>query len=94
MNLKVIVGIALLGLGVVTIATEGESYLKRLRNADPSPTLREAAPIQETSFPPILGAIALVGGIAFLLDDKKKSTDSLTPSVRRREFAFSTKERP
>jgi hypothetical protein len=94
MNAKVIVGIALLGLSVVTIVTEGSRYLERLRNAEASPTLREAAPTQEASFPPILGAIALVGGVAFLLDNKQKSDDSLTSRLRRRELAFSSKERP
>jgi hypothetical protein len=67
-----IVGIILIVLGVVALAYGGFSYTKREKIVDLGP-IQATAETQETvPLPPILGGLALAGGIVLLIAGSKK----------------------
>jgi hypothetical protein len=67
-----IVGILLIVLGVVALAYGGFSYTKREKIVDLGP-IQATAETQETvPLPPILGGLALAGGIVLLIAGSRK----------------------
>ena len=73
MNTLKIVGILLIVLGVAAFAFQGITYTTREKVIDLGPIQATAEQKKTIPLPPILGAIALVGGIVLLVAGGKKS---------------------
>ncbi len=70
MNVKILVAVALIALGVVVLAYSGISYTTR---GQPINFLGMRFETTEHHFiPPVAGALALVGGIVLLLVNPRK----------------------
>ena len=67
-----IVGIILIVLGVVALAFQGITYTTREKVIDMGPIHATADKKNTIPLPPVLGAIALVGGIVLLVAGGKK----------------------
>ena len=68
-----IVGIILIVLGVVALIFQGITYTKREKVIDIGPIHATADEKKTIPLPPILGGIALVGGIALLIAGGRKA---------------------
>jgi uncharacterized membrane protein len=62
-----IVGIILIVLGVVALAYQGITYTTKEKVVDLGPLKVEAKKEKTIPLPPILGGVALVGGIVLLI---------------------------
>lgn len=71
MNPKTILAAALIVLGIVAFAYQGITYTTRGRDVNIGPLHMTTEHKHHVPLPPILGAIALVGGIALLLVDRR-----------------------
>ncbi len=69
-----IVGIILIVLGVVALIFGGISYTTKEKVIDLGPIEATAEKEKKIPLPPVLGAIALIGGIVLLLVGGKKGT--------------------
>jgi hypothetical protein len=67
-----IVGIALIVLGVISLAIGGISYTKREKVLDIGPIQATAERQKTIPLPPLLGGLALAGGIVLLIAGSKK----------------------
>lgn len=67
-----IVGIVLIVLGALALAYGGISYTKREKVLDIGPIEATAERRETIPLPPILGAVALAGGIALLVYGGRK----------------------
>lgn len=67
MSAKTIIGIALLILGVLALAYQGFSYTVPKKAVDLGPIQVTRQERHTVPLPPILGALALIGGIAVLV---------------------------
>lgn len=67
-----IVGILLIVLGLVSLALGGISYTKREKVLDIGPIQATAERHKTIPLPPLLGGLALAGGIALLIVGAKK----------------------
>jgi len=76
MNMKPIiwVGILLIVLGGLVLAYQGFNYTHRERVMDVGPMHVTREDHDRVSIPPILGGLALIGGIALLVVGGKKSS--------------------
>jgi uncharacterized membrane protein HdeD (DUF308 family) len=72
MNTRLL-GIALIILGVVAFAYQGITYTTREEVIDIGPLKATVEKEKTIPLPPIVGAVALVGGIALLMVGAKKS---------------------
>ena len=72
MNMLKIVGIILIVLGVVAFIFQGITYTTREKVIDLGPIQATAEEKKTIPLPPVLGAIALVGGIVLLVVGGKK----------------------
>jgi len=72
MKPKIIVAILLIALGVVAFAYQGITYTTREKVVDLGPLQLTAEKTRTIPLPPIVGAIALVGGIVLLVMGRKK----------------------
>jgi uncharacterized membrane protein len=63
----VIVGIVLIVLGVIALAYQGISYTTKEKVVDLGPLKVEKEKEKTIPLPPILGGVALVGGIVLLI---------------------------
>lgn len=72
MNMLKIVGIILIVLGVVAFIFQGITYTTREKVIDLGPIQATAEEKKTIPLPPVLGAIALVGGIVLLVVGSKK----------------------
>ena len=68
-----LLGIALIILGVVAFAYEGITYTTREKVIDIGPLKATVDKEKTIPLPPIVGAVALVGGIVLLMVGTKKS---------------------
>jgi hypothetical protein len=68
-----IVGILLIVLGVIALSYQGITYTSHKKVLDVGPIHATKDERQTIPLPPILGGIALVGGIALLLAGGKNS---------------------
>ena len=66
-------GIALIVVAVIAFAYQGISYTSREKVVDLGPLEMTAERTRTLPLPPIVGAVALVGGIALLVMGRKKS---------------------
>lgn len=65
-------GIVLIILGVLALAYQGIRYTSREKLIDIGPLKVTASERKTIPLPPIIGGLALVGGIALVLADRKK----------------------
>jgi drug/metabolite transporter (DMT)-like permease len=72
MRPKIIIGIVLIVLGIVALVYQGMTYTTREKVIDLGPIQVTAEKTKTFPFPPILGAIALVGGSVLLVMGKRQ----------------------
>ncbi len=63
----IIIGIVLIAVGLVSLAYQGITYTSRETVLEVGPIKASADKEKRIPLPPILGGIALVGGVALLL---------------------------
>jgi hypothetical protein len=74
MNTTKLLAIVLIGLGMVAFAYQGITYKTRENVVDLGPIHVTSEKSHTLPLPPIVGGIALLGGIAMLVLDSKKAT--------------------
>lgn len=67
------IGITLIVIGVVAFAYQGISYTTREKVVEVGPVEVTAEKTKTIPLPPIVGTIALVGGIVLVLTARKKN---------------------
>jgi hypothetical protein len=72
MRPKIIIAIMLISLGIAAFAYQGITYTTREKVVDLGPIHVTAEKTKTLPLPPILGAIAIVGGIVLLVMGSKK----------------------
>jgi hypothetical protein len=72
MSTKTIIAIILIAVGVVVFAYQGITYTTREKVVDLGPIQMTAEKTKTLPLPPILGAIALAGGIVLLVVGNRK----------------------
>ena len=72
MNPKTILAVILIVVGVMVFAYQGITYTTRENVVDLGPLKMTAEKTKTFPLPPILGAVALVGGIVLLVVGKRK----------------------
>ena len=72
MRPKIIIAIILIALGIAAFAYQGITYTTREKVVDLGPIQVTAEKTKTLPLPPIVGAIALVGGIVLLVMGSKK----------------------
>ena len=73
MKPQIIVGILLILIGIVAFAYQGISYTTTEKAIDLGPIQVTAEKTHTLPLPPIVGAIALIGGIVLLLQGRKNA---------------------
>ena len=73
MSTKALIAIILIAIGIVAFTYQGITYTTREKVVDLGPIQMTADKTKTIPLPPILGAIALVGGIVVLVVSGKKS---------------------
>jgi hypothetical protein len=73
MSPKIIIAIILIALGIVVLAYQGITYTTREKVVDLGPIQVTAEKTRTIPLAPIVGAIAIVGGIVLLVMGMKKS---------------------
>ncbi|MCB2180533.1 MAG: DUF3185 domain-containing protein [Desulfobulbaceae bacterium] len=71
MKTNKLIAVILIAIGIVAFAYQGISYTTREKVIDIGPIQMTAEKTRTLPLPPIVGAIALVGGIALLVLGKK-----------------------
>jgi drug/metabolite transporter (DMT)-like permease len=71
MSGRVMLGIALIVFGALVIAYQGFSYTTQKKAVDMGPIQVNKTEHHSIFLPPILGAIALVGGVVVLFIDRR-----------------------
>ena len=71
MKTNTLIAIILIAIGIVAFAYQGISYTSREKVVDIGPIQMTAEKTRTLPLPPIVGAIALVGGIVLLVVGKK-----------------------
>jgi hypothetical protein len=72
MKTNTLIGIILIGIGIVALAYQGITYTTKEKVVDIGPIQMSADKTKTIPLPPILGGIALVGGIVLLVAGGKK----------------------
>ncbi len=72
MKTYTLLGIILIAVGIVAFAYQGVTYKTREKVVDLGPMHMTAERTRTLPLPPIVGAIALVGGIVLLITASKK----------------------
>jgi hypothetical protein len=72
MKTNILIGIILIVVGVMAFAYQGISYTTREKVVDLGPLQVSADKTRTLPLPPIVGGIALVGGIVMLVMGSKK----------------------
>jgi hypothetical protein len=73
MKTYTVAGIILIAIGIVAFAYQGITYTTREKVVDLGPIHMTAERTRTFPLPPIVGAVALVGGIGLLVVGKKKA---------------------
>ena len=73
MRTYTLLGIILIAVGIAAFAYQGISYTTREKVVDVGPLRMTAEKTRTIPLTPIVGALALVGGIALLVTGSKKS---------------------
>ena len=74
MNTTKMLAIVLIALGIIAFAYQGISYKSQENVVDLGPIHVTTEKSHTLPLPPIVGAVALLGGIALLVLDGKKSS--------------------
>ena len=72
MKTNTLIGIILIVIGIVAFAYQGITYTTREKVVDIGPIQMTAEKTKTLPLPPIVGGIALVGGIVLLVMGNKK----------------------
>ncbi len=73
MRTNTLLGIILIVLGIIAFAYQGIEYTTREKVVDLGPVHMSADRTRTLPLPPIVGAIAIIGGIVLLVTGSKKS---------------------
>ena len=73
MKTYTLIGIILIVIGIIALAYQGITYTTREKVVDIGPIQMTADKTKTIPLPPIVGGIALVGGIVLLVAGGKKS---------------------
>ncbi len=73
MKTTTVIAILLIAIGIVAFAYQGITYTSREKVVDVGPLQMTTETEKTLPLPPIVGAIALVGGIVLLIAGNKKS---------------------
>ena len=73
MKVKIMVAVVLIVLGIAAFAYQGITYTTRETAFDAGPMHMTAEKTNHIPLPPIFGAVALIGGLALLLVETKRS---------------------
>jgi hypothetical protein len=73
MSGKSILGILLVAIGLIALAYQGISYTTKKKVIDLGPIQATKEEHHTIPLPPILGVLALVGGVVILVTDKRGS---------------------
>ena len=73
MNTKMVIAVFLIVLGVAAFAFQGINYTTREKAVDLGPIQVTTEKTRTIPLPPIIGVIALVGGIVLLIAEKKRA---------------------
>jgi drug/metabolite transporter (DMT)-like permease len=68
---KSVLGLVLVVIGIISLAYQGITYTTQKKVVDLGPIQATKTEHHSIPFPPILGAIALIGGIILLVTDKR-----------------------
>ena len=68
-----IIALILIALGIIALVYQGISYQSQDRVVDLGPLHVTAERTHTLPLPPIAGAVALLGGVALLIFDRKKT---------------------
>lgn len=68
-----VIGVLLIVLGVIALVYQGISYVSREKVAQVGPITVEANKREAIPLPPVLGGIALVGGVVLVATASRKS---------------------
>lgn len=71
MSGKTVLGIALIIIGIVALAYQGLTYTTQKKVVDIGPIQATKEEHHTIPLPPILGALALVGGIIIIASDRR-----------------------
>jgi uncharacterized membrane protein len=74
MKPAMMIGILLIVLGALALAYQGFNYTKQEKVLDVGPIHATAEEQKHVSIPPILGALALVGGIVLVVAGTRKNS--------------------
>ncbi len=72
MKTSMLIGIILIVIGIIAFAYQGITYTTREKVVDIGPIQMTADKTKTIPLPPIVGGIALVGGIVLLVAGSKK----------------------
>lgn len=72
MRILMVFGIILILLGIVSLATSGFSFKSREKVLDVGPIEATTEKERRVNIPPVLGVVALVGGIAMVIAGGKR----------------------
>jgi len=72
MRTSFVLGIVLIILGALALAYQGFSYTREEKIADIGPIQATAKKHERVSIPPILGGVALAGGVVLVLFGAKR----------------------
>ncbi|MGC1485010.1 MAG: hypothetical protein WA789_14540 [Candidatus Acidiferrum sp.] len=73
MSGRTILGIALVAIGLFALAYQGLTYTTQKKIVDIGPIQATKEEHHTVSLPPILGALALIGGIVVIVADRRGS---------------------
>lgn len=71
MNGRILLGIALVAIGILALAYQGFSYTTAKKAVDLGPIQVTKEERHAVPLPPIMGALALIGGIAVLASNRR-----------------------
>jgi hypothetical protein len=71
MSSKTVIALILVVLGIIALAYQGFTYTTRKKVVDVGPIQATKEEHHSVPLPPIVGAIALVGGIIVLISDRR-----------------------
>lgn len=72
MTTNTIIAIVLIAIGIVSFAYQGITYKTQEKVVDIGPVEVTSEKTKKIPIPPIVGAIALVGGIVLLITDRRR----------------------
>ncbi len=72
MKTNTMIAIILIAIGIVSFAYQGITYQTKERVVDIGPVEVTSEKTKKIPIPPIVGTIALVGGIVLLITDRRK----------------------